>query len=81
MRYDLPRRFHLDRREDATGTSGTGIVAQGVQFANGHCALTWLTPYTSVCVYHSIDVLEKIHGHEGKTVVVWDDGPEHITRA
>jgi len=63
--------FELHRTEDINHTSGTGIVAQGVQFDNGYCALTWLTPYTSVAMYHSIDVLERIHGHEGKTKVVW----------
>jgi len=63
--------FELHRTEDIHHTSGIGIVAQGVQFDNGYCALTWLTPYISVTVYHSIDVLERIHGHEGKTKVVW----------
>lgn len=72
---ELPRRFHLLRIEDATGTSGTGVVAEGVQFTNGFAVLTWLTHYTSVAVYHSVDVLESIHGHEGRTVVVWDDAP------
>ena len=72
---DLPRRFHLQRVEDVHGVSGTGVVAEGVQFTNGYCCLTWLTPYTSVATYHSVDVLERIHGHEGRTRVVWDDEP------
>ena len=37
------RHFYLDRHEDATGISGTGVVAQGVEFDNGKVALTWLT--------------------------------------
>lgn len=73
MKYVLPRRFHLERKEDVSGSSGTGVVAQGCQFANGQAVMTWLTPLTSVCVYHSLDVLEQIHGHEGKTVVVSDE--------
>lgn len=66
------RRFVLRRIEDVSGTSGTGIVAEGVVFTNGYCALTWLTPLSSLAFYHSIDVLEKIHGHDGRTVL------EHI---
>jgi hypothetical protein len=53
--------------------SGTGAVADGVQFANGFCALTWKSEFASVAIYHSIDVLEKIHGHEGRTAVEWID--------
>lgn len=67
------RRFTLVRKEDVHGVSGTGVVADGVQFANGYCALTWKSEFASVAVYHSIDVLEKIHGHEGRTVVEWID--------
>lgn len=70
------RRFHLVRNEDVHGVSGTGVVAQGVQFDNGQCVLTWLGHLTSVTVFHSIDVLERIHGHEGRTLVEWIDSPD-----
>lgn len=63
------RKFVLERTEDVSGTSGTGVVAEGVVFTNGFAVLSWLTPLTSVAVYHSIDVLERIHGHEGRTKV------------
>ena len=68
-----PRIFFLEREEDASGVSGTGRVAEGCQFSNGRCALTWLTPFTSVASYDNIQVLESIHGHEGRTKVVWQD--------
>jgi len=67
------RRFYLQRNEDVHGTSGTGRVAEGCQFSNGYCALTWKSELTSMTWFHSIDVLIRIHGHEGKTVVVWID--------
>lgn len=67
------RRFVLRRIEDVSGTSGTGIVAEGVVFTNGYCALTWLTPLSSLAFYHSIDVIEKIHGHENRTVLEYID--------
>lgn len=37
------RRFVLDRAFDGTGTSGTGIVAEGVQFSNGQVVIHWLS--------------------------------------
>lgn len=67
------KRFNLFRKEDETGISGTGVVAEGIQFSGGKCAMNWLTAVSSVAVYDSIDDLEKIHGHDGKTVVVWMD--------
>ena len=67
------RRFHLQRNEDESGVSGTGIIAQGVQFFDGTCAMKWITATSSVAFYQSIEDLEVIHGHGGKTVVVWED--------
>lgn len=75
MSRELPRRFHLLRKRDVHDVSGTGIVAEGVQFTNGYCALTWLSHLTSVTFFHSADVLERIHGHEGGTEIRWDDPP------
>lgn len=67
------RRFQLHRDQDETGISGVGIVAEGIQFTGGMCALSWLSPYTCVNVYTSIKVVEDLHGHQGKTRVVWVD--------
>ena len=63
--------FYLERDVDATGVSGTGRVAEGVEFTNGWCALTWLTAHTSVAYYPSLSELEAIHGHEGRTRTVF----------
>lgn len=67
------KRFYLLRREDETGVSGTGIVALGVQFPDGRCVMRWLTNPSSFGVYDSIEDVEKIHGHGGRTVVEWID--------
>lgn len=62
------RLFYLVRTEDVTGTSGTGIVAEGVQFTDGTVVLRWVCgPATSTCVYVSLYDLLAIHGHEGRT--------------
>lgn len=65
--------FQLNRIEDETGISGVGVVAQGVVFDNGWCAMIWLTSNFSVVVYPSIQMLEAIHGHNGKTRVEFYD--------
>lgn len=67
------RRFVLQRDEDASGVSGTGLVAEGTLYSNGNVSLTWLTHLTSLVWYHSIEVLESVHGHGGKTKVVFID--------
>lgn len=67
------RMFQLVRDEDETGISGTGIVAEGIEFSNGMCALCWLTAMHSVAVYPNIRQLEAIHGHNGRARVVFHD--------
>lgn len=74
-----PRLFLLQRDEDVTGISGTGVVAEGVEFSDGVVALRWLVPAgnpgsgnpTSV-VFHDNGMasVEKIHGHGGSTRIV-----------
>ena len=67
------RRFYLQRNEDETGVSGTGKVAEGVEFLSGRVSLCWLTDTPSVGIYDSIEDVEIIHGHGGKTIVQWLD--------
>lgn len=69
------RRFYLHRKEDPTGMSGTGRVADGIEFENGQVALTWKKEYPSVTVFPSISIVEKLHTHNGKdpTKIVWVD--------
>lgn len=67
------RRFELVRLVDITGVSGTGPVAEGVQFGDGTCALRWRTVTGSTAVYASVADLETIHGHGGQTVIEWLD--------
>lgn len=74
-----PRLFVLERTEDETGISGTGIVAEGVEFSNGMCAMCWLTSMHSVAVYPNLRQLEAIHGHNGRTKVRYVEPPMHVT--
>jgi hypothetical protein len=67
------RRFYLQRTEDESGVSGTGRVAEGVEFDDGQCAMQWLSHKTSITFFRNIRNLKSIHGHGGKTKVVWID--------
>jgi hypothetical protein len=66
-------RFQLHRDEDETGVSGVGVVAEGVLFTDGVAAIRWLTETTSTAIYRSIADVEHIHGHQGKTRIVFLD--------
>ncbi len=67
------RRFKLVRAEDVSGTSGTGVVAEGVEFSNGQVVIHWISQLESVNVYANAKVLAALHGHDGKTMVEWID--------
>lgn len=65
--------LHLDRTEDVSGVSGTGRVAEGVQFDDGTIVLQWNTKVSSLVIYKNIADLVTIVSHGGKTRVVLDD--------
>jgi hypothetical protein len=67
------RAFVLVRDEDVTGISGTGIVAEGIEFTGGVVALRWLSEFPTSVVFHDrgMESVEAVHGHGGLTRVVW----------
>lgn len=65
------KNFELHRAIDVSGTSGTGIVADGVVFFDGTAVMHWRGSLSSTAIYKSIEELEAIHGHQGATKVVW----------
>jgi hypothetical protein len=65
------KEFYLSRINDESGVSGTGIVARGVILPSGHCCLEWLTFTSSIAIYKSVQDLEAIHGHGGKTMLIF----------
>lgn len=66
------RMLHLERDEDVSGVSGTGIVAYGVEFPDGSVVLRWDTAVRSTVFYDSIADVETITGHGGRTRIVFD---------
>ncbi len=74
------RLFQLVRTEDVSGVSGTGVVAEGVQFPDDTVVLWWHN-YNSLGIFRSIELLTKIHGHDGRTKVAWlEDSMHEVAR-
>lgn len=68
------RRFELHRDDDVSGISGTGVVAEGVEFSDGRASLRWVTgEHRSTVAWDSIESAVAIHGHGGATRLVWLD--------
>jgi hypothetical protein len=67
------RNFLLYRKEDETGISGKGVVAEGLEFSNKKCVICWCNRAGSIGVYDNIDEVKAIHGHAGKTIILWRD--------
>ena len=63
------RAFRLVRDVDETGISGTGVVAEGVEFTDGVVALRWTGHWPTSVVFHDAGIasVEHVHGHNGKT--------------
>jgi len=75
----LPRAFALVRLKDASGISGTGLVMQGVVFADGRVAARWVTedrPRSTV-LWDDFDAWYDVHVRphpENESVVLFEDG-------
>ena len=66
------RTFKLQRFEDVSGVSGTGLIAEGVEFHDGQVVVSWFGRHHTLEVAASARDVIEIHGHGGKTVLVWD---------
>src|SRR4051794_2358175 len=75
-----PKRFVLYRKQDATGVSGTGVVATGVVWPDGHAALRWKADdreaASSTSVWSSVVDMLRVHGHNGLSEIVYLDDDE-----
>lgn len=77
------RPFVLRRDRDISDVSGTGIVADGIQFPDGHAAIHWrgrwplTTPHPD-----GIDSIMAIHDHGGRgdLHIIWADEAEETRR-
>jgi hypothetical protein len=69
------RAFHLERDTDVSGISGTGTVAEGIEFSDGTVALRWLSDWPTSVVFHDrgMAAVEAVHGHSGSTRIVFEE--------
>ena len=65
------RLFELHRKTDVSGVSGTGVVADGVEFDDDTVVLHWRGEHPSTVVWPDMSHVVAIHGHDGATEVVW----------
>lgn len=63
-------RFNLIRNEDVGGLTGTGIIAVGCEFSDGLIVLQHTTETATTFWYTQIEDIEKLFGHNGKTIIV-----------
>jgi len=70
------RLFKMVRNNDETGVSGTGVVADGIEFPNGMVAVCWRSKTPSVNVYRSFVEFKHVHidAHPSNdTEIHWSD--------
>jgi hypothetical protein len=72
---DQIRPFELHRDTDVSGVSGTGKVAEGVIFSDGHAAIHWLGTWPTTTPHPSVASIKAVHGHGGATRIVLTDNP------
>ncbi len=71
------RLFYLKRMIDDSGVSGVGFVAEGTVYDDGVCSLHWMSgEIHSTTIYNNIQEVEKIHGHNGHTMIEWTKSEE-----
>lgn len=67
--------FEVYRFEDVTGVSGTGTVMEGIVLSDGSALTAWVNSPVKTCTYWpgGLDEIKRIHGHDGKSVVLLHD--------
>jgi hypothetical protein len=69
------RMFVLHRQVDESGVSGVGTVAEGVEFSDLTVVIRWITgEHQSTVLWNSVEDVKAIHGHDGKTKLLFADG-------
>src|SRR5437879_520317 len=67
------RRFVIERYQDVTQISGTGVILYGVEwFSGGPCDVYWLRTQTTG-QYPSIDVVRSTHCYNDNAQVIYLD--------
>lgn len=76
-RDDEVRTFTVERRNDESGVSGTGIVVEGAEFGDGRVVVRWTGDIGSLVIWNSLfDFMAiNIQSHPtNKTIIRFSDG-------
>jgi len=72
--------FILERNDDESGISGTGIIAEGIIWSDGTVAYRWLTDIATTTLANNIEDVLYLHGHDGRTkihyIISYPDNPK-----
>ena len=63
------RDFQLDRVKDISGISGTGLVAEGIEFTDGQVVLRWYNT-GSLTIFKNMQQLRQVHCAGGHTRII-----------
>lgn len=66
------RTFTMVRDTDVTGYSGTGEVAEGIEFTDGTVVIRWRGPTASTVIWPDRQTAMRVHGHDGATRFEYD---------
>ena len=61
----------IRRHEDVHGVSGTGVVAEVIEFSDGSAVARWLGKDAMSNVAAGIKNITNVHGHGGKMEIEW----------
>jgi hypothetical protein len=67
--------FKLYREQDVSGISGCGYVAEGCVFQDKESeevVIRWFGEHSSINIYHSVNDIIYLHGHQNRTSIKWD---------
>lgn len=66
------RTFYLRRYDEDVDDSV--IVAEGVEFTDRRCVMTWLTGINSIVIYNNVDEIRNIYirNHNSTTLIIWN---------
>lgn len=79
MKGDKVKPFYLFRKEDLTGTSGTGVVCMGAVLPSGRVVLEWVAAnHATIEILNNIEEVALLHGHEDRSLVVMGNPDDKI---
>ena len=69
----IGKRFVVHREVDVSGVSGTGYVAEGIQFHDGQVVVSWFGKQHIFECPKDLETWLSVHGHAGATTIQWID--------